>query len=118
MELSDYTMGTVMDVRVAGWIGQQVNSLIADRLRGVERMPFSVRSSRRRPIGMTIWNSYVYGLAAVIDLEVIKGERRSCRRRSIRRRQLGHPGCDALEHESLPDTCDCNTQPHGIWWRN
>jgi hypothetical protein len=99
-----------MDVRVAGWIGQHVTSVIAGRVRGVDRMPyeravFAPTTYRHDDLELLRTRSYGGDRPALNQ-----GERRSCRRRSIRRRQLGLPGYDALEHESLPDTCDCDTQ--------
>jgi phosphoglucomutase len=63
------THGGPADTDVTGWIEDEANRLLREDLRGVRRVPFaSARPHRRDYV-----SGYVDDLAAVIDLEAIRG---------------------------------------------
>src|SRR5512146_1373198 len=64
--------GGPADTHVTEWIERQANAFIADRLRGVARIPFE--RVRRAPTvhSHSYLNFYVRDLPSVVDLEVIR----------------------------------------------
>jgi phosphoglucomutase len=61
------------DTKVTGWIQEQANALLAERLRGVRRIPYE--RARRAATTHThdYLHSYVNDLASVVDLDVVRG---------------------------------------------
>jgi phosphoglucomutase len=64
--------GGPADTNVTKWIEQQANTLIADGLRGVARMPFERAHTAPTTHRHEYLNSYVTDLDTVIDLQVIR----------------------------------------------
>ena len=63
------THGGPADTDVTGWIQDEANRLLQDGLRGVKRVAFESAAVRRRDYV----SSYVDELAAVIDIDAIRG---------------------------------------------
>ena len=61
------------DTKVTGWIQEQANALLAEKLRGVQRIPYE----RARRAATTHSHDYLHGyvddLANVADLDVVRG---------------------------------------------
>ncbi len=67
--------GGPADTEVTGWIQERANALLADGLKGVQRIPFA--RARRAATTRTYdyLGSYVGGLASVVDFEPLRGAR-------------------------------------------
>jgi phosphoglucomutase len=61
------------DTKVTGWIQEQANALLAEKLHGVQRIPYE----RARRAATTHSHDYLHGyvedLANVVDLDVVRG---------------------------------------------
>ncbi len=65
--------GGPADAAVTGWIQEQANALLAEDLRGVQRMPYDRARRAATTHAHDYLNAYVGDLGAVIDLEMIRG---------------------------------------------
>ena len=66
--------GGPADTEVTGWIQERANTLLADGLEGVERIPFE-RARRSATIHVHDYlGSYISDLAEVVDFEPLRGE--------------------------------------------
>ncbi|HKA30100.1 MAG TPA: phosphoglucomutase, partial [Candidatus Binatia bacterium] len=61
------------DTRVTGWIQEQANGLLADELRGVRRVPYERARKASTTHPHDYLDAYVGDLAAVVDLDVVRG---------------------------------------------
>jgi phosphoglucomutase len=61
------------DTQVTGWIEEQANGLLADELRGVRRMPYERARKASTTHPHDYLDAYVGDLAAVVDLDVVRG---------------------------------------------
>jgi phosphoglucomutase len=67
--------GGPADTQVTGWIEEQSNALLADGLRGVKRVPYAKARTASTTHRHDYIGTYVTDLAAVIDMEAIRGAR-------------------------------------------
>ncbi len=63
--------GGPADTNVTAWIQERANALIAEGLRGIQRIPFERASSAATTHRHDYLNSYVSDLAAIVDLAAI-----------------------------------------------
>src|SRR5215475_11048258 len=61
------------DAQVTGWIQEQANTLLAEDLRGVRRIPYERARKASTTHTHDYLDAYVGDLAAVVDLDVVRG---------------------------------------------
>ena len=61
------------DTQVTGWIQEQANALLAERLRGVRRIPYERARTAPTTHAHDYLNAYVADLGSVLDLDVVRG---------------------------------------------
>ncbi len=67
--------GGPADTAVTKWIESKANSILADKLKDVERMPYERALNAATTHRHDYINAYVGDLGSVVDMEVIKGAR-------------------------------------------
>jgi phosphoglucomutase len=67
--------GGPADTDVTGWIEAKANALLADGLRGVERMPFDRARKASTTHSHPYRDSYVNDLTSVVDLDAVRASR-------------------------------------------
>jgi len=65
--------GGPADTAVTGWIQEQANALLADELRGVQRIPYDRARTAASTHRHDYMSAYVGDLGAVIDLDAVRG---------------------------------------------
>ena len=61
------------DTKVTGWIQEQANALLAEKLHGVQRIPFERARKAATTHAHDYLHSYVDDLTNVVDLDVVRG---------------------------------------------
>jgi len=67
--------GGPADTHVTRWIEEKANAFLADRLRGVARVPYARARATSTTHGYDYIGAYVGDLGAVVDMEAIRGAR-------------------------------------------